>query len=149
MHGEILSIHIGQAGIQLGNSCWELLCLEHGISPNGQQIPYTRVPGTEDVSNRFFRKTGAGKYVPRALYIDLEPTVIDQTRVGNYRDLFSSEMMITGKEDGANNYARGRYSIGREMIKPVGFKLRKTMEYTDQLQGNELLPQNQVNYWCG
>jgi tubulin alpha len=28
---ECLSIHVGQAGIQLGNACWELFCLEHGI----------------------------------------------------------------------------------------------------------------------
>lgn len=32
---EIISIHIGQAGIQVGNSCWELYCLEHGIKPDG------------------------------------------------------------------------------------------------------------------
>ena len=24
---EIISIHIGQAGVQIGNSCWELFCL--------------------------------------------------------------------------------------------------------------------------
>ena len=29
---EVISIHIGQAGIQTGNACWELYCLEHGIS---------------------------------------------------------------------------------------------------------------------
>ena len=32
---ECLSIHVGQAGVQIGNSCWELYCLEHGISPDG------------------------------------------------------------------------------------------------------------------
>ena len=32
---EIISIHIGQAGIQVGNSCWELYCLEHGIHADG------------------------------------------------------------------------------------------------------------------
>jgi hypothetical protein len=26
---EVISIHIGQAGVQLGNACWELFCLEH------------------------------------------------------------------------------------------------------------------------
>ena len=25
---EVISIHIGQAGIQTGNACWELYCLE-------------------------------------------------------------------------------------------------------------------------
>ena len=28
---ECISIHIGQAGIQLENACWELYCLEHSI----------------------------------------------------------------------------------------------------------------------
>jgi hypothetical protein len=28
---ECISIHIGQAGIQVGNAAWELYCLEHGI----------------------------------------------------------------------------------------------------------------------
>ena len=26
---ECISIHLGQAGIQTGNQCWELYCLEH------------------------------------------------------------------------------------------------------------------------
>lgn len=30
---EIIILHIGQAGIQVGNACWELFCLEHGIRP--------------------------------------------------------------------------------------------------------------------
>ena len=29
-------MHIGQAGCQIGNACWELYCLEHGIQPDGQ-----------------------------------------------------------------------------------------------------------------
>ena len=33
---ECITIHIGQAGIQSGNACWELYCLEHGIQPDGQ-----------------------------------------------------------------------------------------------------------------
>ncbi|KAK7858342.1 tubulin alpha-4 chain [Quercus suber] len=28
---ECISIHIGQPDIQVGNACWELYCLEHGI----------------------------------------------------------------------------------------------------------------------
>lgn len=28
---EALCIHIGQAGVQIGNACWELFCLEHGM----------------------------------------------------------------------------------------------------------------------
>lgn len=33
---EVISIHVGQAGVQIGNACWELYCLEHGIQPDGR-----------------------------------------------------------------------------------------------------------------
>ena len=33
---ECISIHVGQAGVQIGNACCELYCLEHGIQPDGQ-----------------------------------------------------------------------------------------------------------------
>lgn len=32
---ECISIHVGQAGSQIGNACWELYCQEHGIGRDG------------------------------------------------------------------------------------------------------------------
>jgi tubulin alpha len=48
--------------------------------------------------------------VPRAIFVDLEPTVIDEVRTGAYRQLFHPEQLISGKEDAANNFARGHYT---------------------------------------
>ena len=42
--------------------------------------------------------------------------VIDEIRNGTYRRLFHPGNMISGKEDAANNYARGHYTIGKEQI---------------------------------
>uniref|UniRef100_A0A7S3QCF1 Tubulin/FtsZ GTPase domain-containing protein n=1 Tax=Chaetoceros debilis TaxID=122233 RepID=A0A7S3QCF1_9STRA len=110
---ECISIHIGQAGIQTGNGCWELYCLEHGIQPDGQMPSDKTVGGGDDAFNTFFSETGAGKHVPRAVYVDLEPTVCDEVRSGTYRQLYHPEQIISGKEDAANNYARGHYTIGK------------------------------------
>ena len=33
---------------------------------------------TDDSFNTFFSETGAGKHVPRAVFIDLEPTVVGE-----------------------------------------------------------------------
>ena len=33
--------------------------------------------GEDDPFNTFFSETSSGKHVPRAIYIDLEPTVVD------------------------------------------------------------------------
>merc|ERR1711970_290332 len=95
---ECISVHIGQAGCQIGNACWELYCLEHGIQPDGTMPSDKAVGGGEDSFNTFFSETGAGKHVPRAVFVDLEPTVVDEVRLGTYRELFHPEQLTTGKE---------------------------------------------------
>ena len=73
---ECISVHVGQAGVQMGNACWELYCLEHGIQPDGQMPSDKTIGGGDDSFNTFFSETGAGKHVPRAVFVDLEPTVV-------------------------------------------------------------------------
>jgi tubulin alpha len=132
---EILSIHIGQAGVQLGNSCWELYCLEHGIQPDGM-MPGDTTPGKEnDAFNTFFSETSSGKHVPRAIFVDLEPGVVDEVRNGTYRKLFNPDQLLTGKEDAANNYARGHYTVGKELVDSTLDRIRKLVDACTGLQG--------------
>ena len=93
---EAICIHLGQAGIQIGNACWELFCLEHGIQPDGQMPSDKTIGGGDDAFNTFFSETGAGKHVPRCVFVDLEPTVVDEVRTGTYRQLFHPEQLISG-----------------------------------------------------
>ncbi|XP_062502860.1 tubulin alpha-1 chain-like [Corticium candelabrum] len=171
---ECISIHIGQAGVQMGNACWELYCLEHGIQPDGQMPSDKTIGGGDDSFNTFFSETGAGKHVPRAVFVDLEPTVVaattttrrlarevaqttrrleeklhkerdfyilvswkigDEVRTGTYRQLFHPEQLISGKEDAANNYARGHYTVGKELIDSVLDRIRKLADQCTGLQG--------------
>ncbi|XP_072042145.1 tubulin alpha-1 chain-like [Amphiura filiformis] len=132
---ECISIHVGQAGVQMGNACWELYCLEHGIMPDGQMPSDKTIGSGDDSFNTFFSETGAGKHVPRAIFVDLEPTVVDEVRTGTYRQLFHPEQLLTGKEDAANNYARGHYTVGREQIDMVVDRTRKLAAQCDGLQG--------------
>merc|ERR1719421_2365927 len=57
--------------------------------------------------------------------VDLEPTVVDEVRTGTYRQLFHPEQLISGKEEAANNFARGHYTIGKEIVDLVLDRLRK------------------------
>ena len=76
-----------------------------------QQMPSDKtIGGGDDAFNTFFSETGAGKHVPRCIFLDLEPTVVDEVRTGTYRQLFHPEQLISGKEDAANNFARGHYT---------------------------------------
>ena len=67
--------------------------------------------------------------------MDLEPTVCDQVRTGTYRQLYHPEQIISGKEDAANNYARGHYTIGKEIVNLVLDRIRKLADTFTGLQG--------------
>uniref|UniRef100_A0A8B9PT44 Tubulin/FtsZ GTPase domain-containing protein n=1 Tax=Apteryx owenii TaxID=8824 RepID=A0A8B9PT44_APTOW len=79
-----ISVHVGQAGVQIGNACWELFCLEHGIQPDGT---FRDQPSDDDSFATFFRETSTRKYVPRAIMVDLEQTVVGQytTNLGKWK----------------------------------------------------------------
>ena len=50
--------------------------MEHGIQPDGQMPSDKTIGGGDDSFNTFFSETGAGKHVPRCVFVDLEPTVV-------------------------------------------------------------------------
>jgi len=79
---EIISIHVGQAGVSVGNAYWELYCLELGINPDGKMPSDRTLAGGDDPFNTFFSETFSGKHVPRAVFVDLEPTVVEEIRTG-------------------------------------------------------------------
>jgi tubulin alpha len=144
---EVISIHIGQAGVQVGNACWELYCLEHGISPDGKKEAETKETVTDPKGGEksakketgsfstFFSETGSGKFVPRALFLDLEPTVVDEVRTGKYKSLFHPEQLISGKQDAANNYARGHYTVGKDIVDLALDRIRRLADACKAIQG--------------
>jgi len=73
--------------------------------------------------------------VPRALQIDLEPSVVDEVRNGAYKELFHPENLISGKEDAANCFARGHYTLGREVIDLILDRIRLAADQCTGLQG--------------
>lgn len=137
MNGSCISIHLGQCGIQVGNSCWELFCLEHDIWPDGCGETTGDRGDWKDLSSPevFFYRTGFNRFVPRAVYLDLEPSVVDEVRVGKYRRLFSPQNLMSGHEDAANNFARGYHTLGTRMLEPSLNRLRQLAEQCDDLSG--------------
>ena len=88
-----------------------------------------------DAFNTFFSETGSGKHVPRAIYVDLEPSVCDEIRTGKNKALYHPEQIISGKEDASNNYARGHYTTGKEIVDQVLDRVRKLADNCTGLQG--------------
>jgi tubulin alpha len=69
--------------------------------------------GNRDI---MFRETSKGQYVCRSIFIDLDPTPIDEIIKGPLKYLIEKDNLIKGKEDAANNYIRGHYTLGKEKM---------------------------------
>ncbi|KAH8796872.1 alpha tubulin [Flagelloscypha sp. PMI_526] len=123
---EVISIHSGQTGIQIGSSCWELYCKEHGLTPDGTFLDPT-FRGYGDGFFTFFSEDRRGHYTPRSLFVDMEPHAIKKVMTGSHRSLFDQKTMISGSESSGCSYGRAYY-LGRELIEPVVDQIRRLAE---------------------
>lgn len=107
----IVSLHLGQAGVQLGDLCWQQYSVEHGLDEKGIILENRSKPSNSAVSlnskmsssslninqkvqemgdygeqgtftegfSNFFQEYSEGHYSPRAIFADMEPSVIGIT----------------------------------------------------------------------
>ncbi|MEJ1280113.1 hypothetical protein NN561_011053 [Cricetulus griseus] len=80
----------------------------------------------------------AQKYVPRAALVDLEPGTMDSVRSGPFGQLFRPDNFIFGQTGAGNNWAKGHYTEGAELVDSVLDVIRKECEHCDCLQGFQL-----------
>jgi len=133
---EIVNIQAGQCGNQIGAKFWEFISDEHGIDPTG------RYNGDSNLQlervNVYFNEASEGKYVPRAVLADLEPGTMDVLRAGSYGRIFRPDNFVFGKSGAENNWAKGHYGTGADLVDSVMDAVRKESESCDYLQGFQL-----------
>merc|ERR1712170_254526 len=90
---EIVHLQAGQCGNQIGAKFWEIISDEHGIDPTGaytgtSELQMERIDvyfnqamglSPEDKA-KGTKLTSGGKFVPRAILVDLEPGTMDVVR---------------------------------------------------------------------
>ena len=111
---EILHLQTGQCGNQIGAKFWEIVADEHGIDPVGgyqgdSELQLERI-------NVYFDDIDGGRYVPRAVLVDLEPGTMDAVRSGTFGSLFRPDNFCFGQSGAGNNWAKGYYTEGIEQV---------------------------------
>lgn len=81
--------------IQISLQFWEVISDEHGIDPTGTY------QGDSDLQleriNVYYNEATGGKYVPRAVLVDLEPGTMDSVRSGPFGQIFRPDNFVFGK----------------------------------------------------
>lgn len=115
---------------------WEVISDEHGIDPTGTYH------GDSDLQleriNVYYNEASGGKYVPRAILVDLEPGTMDAVRSGPFGQIFRPDNFVFGQSGAGNNWAKGHYTEGAELVDSVLDVVRKEAESCDCLQGFQL-----------
>ncbi|KAJ1991547.1 Tubulin beta chain (Beta tubulin) [Dimargaris cristalligena] len=133
---EIVHLQTGQCGNQLGQKFWETISQEHGLDAKGHY------EGNDPLQLQkidvYYNEAQGGKYVPRAVCVDLEPGSIDAIRSSSHSALFRPDNMIHGSTGAGNNWATGYYTEGAELIDEIMDVVRKEAEGCDSLQGFQI-----------
>ena len=112
------------------------MAAEHGISPSGAYEGDN--PLQLERINVYFNEGQGGRYVPRAVLTDLEPGTMDSIRGGKYGKLFRPDNFVHGQGGAGNNWAKGHYTEGAELVDQIMDVVRKESEGCDMLQGFQL-----------
>ncbi|XP_022357673.1 tubulin beta-4B chain isoform X5 [Enhydra lutris kenyoni] len=123
---EIVHLQAGQCGNQIGAKFWEVISDEHGIDPTGTYH------GDSDLQleriNVYYNEATGGKYVPRAVLVDLEPGTMDSVRSGPFGQIFRPDNFVFGQSGAGNNWAKGHYTEGAELVDSVLDVVRKEVD---------------------
>ncbi|CAB4412524.1 unnamed protein product [Rhizophagus irregularis] len=133
---EIVHLQTGQCGNQIGANFWEVISDEHGIDCTGSYN------GDSDLQleriSVYYNEASGEKYVPRAVLVDLEPGTMDSIRAGPFGRLFRPDNFVFGQSGAGNNWAKGHYTEGAELVDSVLDVVRKEAESCDCLQGFQI-----------
>ncbi|KAJ3210499.1 hypothetical protein HDU82_007989 [Entophlyctis luteolus] len=120
----------------MGTKFWEVLSDEHGINEDGKYV------GESDLQleriSVYYTESAKRTYVPRSILVDLEPGSIDTVRAGPFGKLFRPDNFIIGSNGAGNNWAKGYYTEGAELIDPFMDVVRREAEACDCLQGFQM-----------
>lgn len=116
---------------------WEGISAEHGIDADGSFIGDK--PGQQlERAGVYYNQSSNGRYVPRSVMIDLEPGVIESIKASPRGKLFNPDNFIFGQSGAGNNWAKGHYTEGAELVDACLDVIRKEAESCDVLQGFQI-----------
>jgi tubulin beta len=148
---EIIHIQVGQCGNQVGCAFFQAMFKEHYLDNNGKfskpENQQTDADGDglpDELENIdvYFRGTTEerknAKWIPRAVLVDLEPGTMDVIKASAIGPVFKPDNMVFGNNGAGNNWAKGHYTEGAELVETVLERIRQEIEQCDSPQGFQI-----------
>merc|ERR1712156_60961 len=148
---EIIHVQVGQCGNQTGCAFFQAMFKEHYLDNNGKYSKPENeqndadgdgVPDVLENIDVYFRGTTEeklnAKWIPRGVLVDLEPGTMDVIKASAIGPVFKPDNMIFGNNGAGNNWAKGHYTEGAELVESVLDRIRQEIEQCDAPQGFQI-----------
>jgi tubulin beta len=133
---ELLTIQVGQCGNQIGSAFWDTISLEHDVNiSNGKCEKKDNWEVKQERMNVFWKEATQERWVPRSIMMDLEPGVFDTMKSKPIGQLFRPDNFIQGTSGAGNNWAKGHYTEGAELLSECMDIIRREFETCESPQG--------------
>ncbi|XP_076239479.1 tubulin beta-1 chain [Calliopsis andreniformis] len=134
---EIVHVQLGQCGNNVGGKFWQVISDEHGLNPDGVFC------GESDLQlqrmNVYFTQGAGARYVPRAVLVDLDQATLHSAQSGLCGRLFRPDNFVPGMAGTGNNWAKGYYTEGAELVHVALDVVRREAESCDLMQGIQVV----------
>merc|ERR1712109_400951 len=148
---EIIHVQVGQCGNQTGCAFFSAMFGEHSLNNDGRYQPPAAeakdddgdgLPDELENIDVYFRGTTEekknAKWIPRAVLVDLEPGTMDVIKASAIGPVFKPDNMVFGNNGAGNNWAKGHYTEGAELVESVLDRVRLEVEQCDCPQGFQI-----------
>jgi len=156
MGREIVTLQVGQAGNQVGTQFWDAIRKEHNLTIGGK-FAFSSSEGvsSSESSDKINEGTSVNatvmfnptnpksllqtRWVPRGLLIDLEPGTLDDVKNHFMGSMFKPDNLVFGQSGAGNNWAKGHYTEGPELVDVIMDRTRLEVESCEAMQGFQLI----------
>merc|ERR1712170_89863 len=137
---ELLTIQVGQCGNQIGSAFWETISKEHDVNiGTGRCVKNPGFEIRQERMNSLWKGATQGRWVPRSIMMDLEPGVFGAIKTRPIGHLFRPDNFIQGTSGAGNNWAKGHYNEGAELLVECMDTIRREFETCTSTQGFQVL----------
>eukprot|EP00919_Chromeraceae_sp_WS-2016_P044986 GHVR01107296.1.p1 GENE.GHVR01107296.1~~GHVR01107296.1.p1 ORF type:complete len:183 (-),score=32.49 GHVR01107296.1:290-838(-) len=147
MPRELITIQIGQCGLQIGCRFWDLILQEHSVY---NKIKKNSLPLFNEPMSAFFRnvdnrcpdieipiddgRTPISSLKARSVLIDMEEGVINSLLRGTLGEIFDNRLLIKDVSGSGNNWAQGYSEYGPKHNEQMMEIIWRAAEACDSLQ---------------
>lgn len=129
----VVTVQLGQYGNQIGNSLFSTL-LADSTAGNAKSGSFYERESVE----RFFDRSRAGMLTARAVLVDMEPKVVQQSLAEAARSkkwCYNENSVYYQNRGSGNNWANGYLNYGPQASKKVSELVQKQLERCDRVGG--------------